>query len=89
VVRATWSDEERPDIDRLIALGQCGQAIVTWTGSPPASIAEPPADVRDAAATWLAESALADPTPTGTGMRTGTAGAGNRTAKVAGAGAVR
>ncbi|MFI5896823.1 hypothetical protein ACIA5D_42655 [Actinoplanes sp. NPDC051513] len=61
VVRATWPDDERPDIERLVALGQSGQAIVTWTGSPPEAIGDPPESVRAAAASWLAEAGLTEP----------------------------
>ena len=83
VVRATWPDEERPDIDRLLALGRSGQAVVTWSGAPPGSITDPPAEVRDAAATWLAESGLSGPAGTGTGAT------GIGAAEAAGAGALR
>ncbi|WP_433361229.1 hypothetical protein ACQPZX_28115 [Actinoplanes sp. CA-142083] len=85
VVRATWPDDERPDIDRLVALGQSGQTLITWSGSPPESIADPPEPARAAAATWLAESGLAGPA----GTATATTGTGPATAAAAWSGAVR
>lgn len=53
VVRATWPDEDQPDIERLVALGQSGQQVIGWSGAPEASRADPPAAVGEAASTWL------------------------------------
>jgi hypothetical protein len=52
VVRAMWPDEE-PDIDRHVLLGQSGQQLIGWAGSPQADSGEPTASVVDAAELWL------------------------------------
>jgi hypothetical protein len=59
VVRATWPDDDRPDVERLLDLGRSGQQVITWTGAPEASRADPPQPVREAAAVWLQSAGLA------------------------------
>lgn len=59
VVRATWPDGDRPDVERLLDLGRGGQQVITWTGTPEASVTDPAQPVRDAAAVWLQAAGLA------------------------------
>lgn len=54
VVHALWQSEP-PDIDRLVEMGQAGQQIIGWAGSPDGLAGRPGSAVTDAAAEWLAD----------------------------------
>ncbi|WP_367325937.1 hypothetical protein [Streptomyces sp. HUAS ZL42] len=58
VVRAMWQGEA-PDIDRHVLMGQSGQQLIGWAGSPQADTGEPTASVLEAAELWLLSTGFA------------------------------